>query len=745
MAFPQKPSPDDIVRLAWKASNKEDLKTISSLVDEMLQNYAQEARVLASQLSSFPRRDEYDHYKVMSDVATVLFIKAEALMHQGNNAEATKEFKDIIEEYPWAQSFDPSRGDYWSIAEKSKDSIAVMEGKNPYAVKTVKKVLKTIPVVKFPGTEDVVDWTKYGKFLNVGTPNYHYEILDRAGLSAALGEGIYPNIMDIYRDPGYRRALKQGRLKGNAWDFVDTPDLQAAFYKWFSATESWGVRLFYVGQTFEKAGMYARAIKVYDDLIVNFPSTIAWTYWQTPWYPAQAAVYKIKYLLRLHPELHLDLKGCDIRILHPDDPKHYEAITWPGRLIKLTPSQIARQKADGQPDKRPLGQPVYYSGKGQVRFVKYSSGDWQLLVDNKPFLIKGMSYMPTRVGQSPDNGTMVDWMREDDDHDGKIDAPYQAWVDKYGDNKRHSDEPEVGDFYLMKQMGVNTLRIYYQTYMKADKPFLEKMYKRYGFKVAMSNFLGKYAVGSGASWSEGTDYTNPVQQQNMLNYVRQMVMEFKDEPYILMWVLGNENNYGVASNANKVPDAYYKFVNRVARMIKSIDPNHPVAICNGDTLFLDKFAKYDTDVDAFGANVYRGSYGFGSFWEEVKRLADKPAFITEYGCPAYGGQSMTYAQAQQAQADYHKGNWLDILYNSAGYKDGAGNSVGGMAFEWLDEWWKDYSPAIHDTKADVVGPFPAGYYYEEWFGIFGQGNGSQSPYLREGRKVYYTYKALWRS
>jgi len=356
-----------------------------------------------------------------------------------------------------------------------------------------------------------------------------------------------------------------------------------------------------------------------------------------------------------------------------------------------------------------------------------------------------MAYAPTRIGQSPDDGTLVDWMREDGDHDGKIDGPYQAWVDKDGDNKRHPDEPVVGDLELMKEMGVNTLRIYYQTYMELDKPFLEKMYKEYGFRVAMSNFLGKYAIGSGAKWSEGTDYSNPVQQKNMMDYVQKMVMEFKDEPYTLMWILGNENNYGVASNADKNPIAYYKFVNEVARMIKSIDPNHPVAICNGDTLFLDKFGKYAPDVDAYGANVYRGDYGFGSFWDEVSYLAGKPAFITEYGAPAYGGASMSYQEAQQAQSDYHKGNWLDILYNSAGYEDGSGNSVGGMAFEWLDEWWKDYSPAVHDIKADVVGPFPGGYYFEEWFGIFGQGDGSNSPYLREPRKVYYTYKnELWK-
>jgi len=491
--------------------------------------------------------------------------------------------------------------------------------------------------------------------------------------------------------------------------------------------------------------MYSQAIKAYHALIVNFPSTQAWTYWQTPWYPAQAAVAKIQYLTRIHPELQLEFKWGNIRILNAEDPHNYVTITKPGVVRKSSMIEAAQQKMNWQPPKMPLGKPVFYSGQGQVRFVKYESGHWQLLVDNKPFLIKGMAYMPSKVGQSPDNGTLVDWMREDDDHTGQIDAPYKAWVDKYGDNKRHDDEPVVGDLKLMKDMGVNTLRIYYQTYMKEDKPFLEKMYKEYGLKVALSNFIGKYAIGSGAKWSEGTDYENPLHQKNMMAYVREMVMEFKDEPYILMWILGNENNYGVASNADKKPVAYFKFINEVARMIKSIDPDHPVAICQGDTLYLDKFGKYAPDVDAYGANVYRGDYGFGSFWQDVAEQADKPAFITEYGAPAYGGVNMTESQAQQAQADFHKGNWLDILYNSAGYEDGAGNSVGGMAFEWLDEWWKDYSPSIHDTKADAVGPFPGGYYFEEWFGIFGQGDGSQSPYLREPRKVYYTYKELWNS
>jgi beta-glucuronidase len=296
----------------------------------------------------------------------------------------------------------------------------------------------------------------------------------------------------------------------------------------------------------------------------------------------------------------------------------------------------------------------------------------------------------------------------------------------------------------MKEMGVNTMR-YYHNYVKGNKvnkELFREMFERYGIRVLMGDFLGKYAIGSGADWSTGTDYENPEHRANMLASVEKMVREFKDEPYILMWVLGNENNYGAACNADKKPEAYYTFVNEVIKRIKEIDPDHPVALCNGDTLYIDKVAKYAPEVDAYGGNVYRGDYGFGAYWDEVKHSLDRPAFITEYGCPAYS-KMVTLAQADGDQARWHRASWLDVEANAAGGLSGSGNAVGAIVFAWLDEWWKNYEPARHDTKADVKGPFPGGYYYEEWFGLISQGDGKSSPFLRQLRQSYFTYKDLW--
>jgi beta-glucuronidase len=356
------------------------------------------------------------------------------------------------------------------------------------------------------------------------------------------------------------------------------------------------------------------------------------------------------------------------------------------------------------------------------------------MVDGKPYVIKGITYAPTKVGQSPDEGTMTSWMYDDFNANGKADGPYDAFL---------ANDPQrkpIGDFKLMQEMGVNTIRLYHHP-LPVNKEVLRDLYNTYGIRVIMGDFLGKYTLGSGAPWNPGTDYNNEEHKKNMMESVRKMIEEHKDEPYILFWILGNENVYGYACNADTEPDAFFKFANEVAKMIKSLDPNHPVAICNGDTLFLDKFGKNAPQIDIFGANAYRGEYGFGRFWKSIKEEADIPAFITEYGCPAYA-DGKTSLEAEELQAAYHKGSWEDISSNMA-FGCGTGNAIGGVVFEWLDEWWKSYEPYIHDTKGLWHGPFPDGYMHEEWLGLASQGNGEKSPFLRQLKEAYFIYKELW--
>lgn len=732
----------DLVRLSWEASSQRDPERLEKLVGTCLELYGAKALEQQASLSAFPPRGEEKNYQDLNDVATCLFVKAEYAMNSGQTEDAVKQFQHIMKTYSWAQTWDP-RGWFWSVAEKSHDSIKVLTGEAEDEIEAQRKPTKrTIPQLHTIGTSKIVDYTKYGKFENVGTDDYRYRIIDAEGLSKALGEGIYPNTGDVYNNPRYKIVKAEGRLEGSHWDHVITDDLEAAYFKWATAREPWGVRLFYMGIVFEKAGMIYEALRAYHALVVHFPKTVAWTYWQTPWYPGQAAIAKIKHILRSHPELNLKAKWMSIKVDKgfDNDVKNDEIKPYPGRIVSKSfmDRMIDMLKIK---KKVPLGKIKKRVGKGDVRLVQYENNHWQLLVDDKPYIIRGITYAPTKIGQSPDKGNLANWSEEDTNNNGRPDGPYDSWVDKNRNNKQDPDEPVVGDLKLMTDMGVNTIRIYHDP-ENPNKEFLRKMYEEYGIRVIMGDFLGKYAIGSGATWAEGTDYDNPEHRQNMMKSVEKMVKEFKDEPYILMWLIGNENNYGVASNADKKPESYFKFVNKVAKKIKRMDKNHPVSASNGDTLFLDIFAKYCPDVDIYTANVYRGDYGFVPFWEQVADASGKPAYITEFGAPSYAAHLST-AEAEEEQMKYHWGNWMDIRQNYAGNPEGEGNSLGGVIFEWLDEWWKNYEPYRHDRKSDAVGPFPGGYYFEEWFGIVGQGNGKNSPFLRQLKESYHMYKDIW--
>jgi len=440
----------------------------------------------------------------------------------------------------------------------------------------------------------------------------------------------------------------------------------------------------------------------------------------------------------------MKLEGASIRVLngYDNDIANDAFIVTPGRIVKNhMPETVSDRLKKFFRVRREKSQIKRKLGEGKVRFVQYADGDWELLVDGRPYVIKGITYAVVKVGQSPDDGSLKSWMEYDYDGNGRCDGPYDAFIDSNLNNKQDRNEPAVGDFEILKRMGVNTIRLYHQPHT-LDKKILRDMYKRTGIRVILGDFLGKYALGSGATWFEGTDYENPQHKAAMLESVKKMVLEFKDEPYILMWLLGNENVYGVACNADKKPEAFYEFVNEAALLIKSLDPNHPVAIANGDTLHLDLFGKHAPAVDMFGANVYRGDFGFGSYWESVRQETDRPVFVTEYGCPAYT-YCVSREEAQQKQADYLTGCWEDIERNMA-FADGAGNAIGGVLFEYLDEWWKGYEPAVHDTKGLWAGPFPDGSMHEEWLGVAGQGDGASSPFLRQLRKSYYAYQRLWK-
>lgn len=393
----------------------------------------------------------------------------------------------------------------------------------------------------------------------------------------------------------------------------------------------------------------------------------------------------------------------------------------------------------------------------RVVTTQKSSDGWQLLVDGTPFFIKGVGYSPTAIGESQDEGTSRNWMSVDDDHDGRNDYAYQTWVDSNRNNKKDPEEKEVGDFELMHQMGVNVIRVYHHPNMDptlkklnaavakthnyssnftpaTEQRLLRNLYSQYHIMVAMGDLLGAYTISTGASWDAGTDYTNPKQRAYMLKSVEEMVRRYKDEPYILMWILGNENNLPMThTNASQNPEAYAQFVNEAALLIKKLDGHHPVAICNGADLLLEYYAQYAPAIDIFGLNKYSVG-GFYELWSKVAHIYDRPVILTEFG-----QEKLFFDQGklnESVQAKIHRLSWEDIARHRAG-QDVPGNALGGFVYEWVDEWWKDGDPWRQNLNPDKNG------WDHEYSGLTSMGDGSGGSLKRQLREVYWTYKELW--
>ncbi|MBU1086084.1 MAG: immunoglobulin domain-containing protein [Candidatus Omnitrophica bacterium] len=627
------------------------------------------------------------------------------------------------------------------------------------------KVCLLTPVSKYelsdPGTEFPVNYENYGIFSDQGTGTYNYEITNPVGLAAAVGEGIYPNSESVLLDARYQEYLSSGKLDGDVWNFVNSDDPWADFFKWATAVDVQpGEKLFYTALALENAGKFQQAVKVYKALIVHFPYTQSYNSFENIyWYPGIAAIDAITRLTRDNPELGYELVNANITIENGYDSNPDDDIFTAnaGEFTEYTLQDRINRSAE-----RLKSADAEIRGDGRVQVVKKTDDSWELRVDGNTFRLKGMAYSPIILNTWYVEFQQIEWQWMDTNDNGLIDSPEEAWVDTNGNNLQDADEPNVGDFQLLKDMGCNAIRLYQyaggytMTYNPEEwnKELLRKMYEQYGIMVMMGDFLGAHYTAGGNMYLYDIDYTDPDQRDKIKEVVRQMVLDHKNEPYVLMWVLGYENNMNTKyngirtrkTNAAEEPVVYADFLNELAAMIHEIDPDHPVAVGNQKLGLLECYAEHAPELDVICTNNYNDKNGVGvSYLREAKSKIDRPLIISEYGADAYH-QGVGVNESEQKQ--HHLGNWKEIVYNSASVP-GEGNLLGGIVFEWLDEWWKAQNepsdaPWIQEITSQFYwGIMPDHYAHEEWFGICSQGDGSQSPFLRQTRSAYDLYKQMW--
>ncbi len=372
---------------------------------------------------------------------------------------------------------------------------------------------------------------------------------------------------------------------------------------------------------------------------------------------------------------------------------------------------------------------VLPSAFGKTELIRTPSG-WQMQVDGEPFYVKGFTWSYTPVG-----------MKYDYDLFAEEESAIKAALER--------------DLSLIRAAGGNTLR-----HIHPPK-WMEYMHDTYGMHFIANDYCGRYGMTIDGKFIAHTDYSDPRVRQIIKDNWRTLVTKYREAPGLLAYALGNENNYGlewVSAAVENLPTGeqqttkaryLYSLFNEIALEVKKLDPHHPVGIVNGDLQYLELIAELCPDIDFLGVNSYRGET-FSNLFERVEETLDIPVIFMETGCDAY--HAVAQAEEQVSQARMVHDNWIDIYRNTL-TNGGSGNCLGGLHFQWADEWWKqgqEYDLSTHNT----AGGWHHGEYRhdaaaeknmnEEWFGVCAISPKSlQGAHLIRPRAAYFTLKNLW--
>ena len=175
----------------------------------------------------------------------------------------------------------------------------------------------------------------------------------------------------------------------------------------------------------------------------------------------------------------------------------------------------------------------------------------------------------------------------------------------------------------------------------------------------------------------GFDYSDAAQVEAQLEAAREVVLEFRDHPALLLWGLGNEME-GYESGDDPV---IWTAVNALAEMVKELDPNHPVMTVTAEVGGgrIESLHKRSPAIDIHGINSYGGAL---SVAERLRAGgATKPYVITEFGPVGPWEMPTTDWGAPYEQTSTQKAAFYRQSYEKA-VLESQGQALGAYAFLW---------------------------------------------------------------
>lgn len=147
---------------------------------------------------------------------------------------------------------------------------------------------------------------------------------------------------------------------------------------------------------------------------------------------------------------------------------------------------------------------------------------------------------------------------------------------------------------------------------------------QYGMTVTLGLEIGR------PHWGENFNYWNWFAVNRKIEELRPAIKKYKDHPALLMWGIGNEVEL---QGGNKY--LIYYVTNRVAKMVKEEDPNHPTMMATTSRI-VGRSRALLSNIDIMGYNSFGKTQ---AFFEESKNYVSrgwqKAYIFSEIGPPGH--------------------------------------------------------------------------------------------------------------
>jgi hypothetical protein len=169
-------------------------------------------------------------------------------------------------------------------------------------------------------------------------------------------------------------------------------------------------------------------------------------------------------------------------------------------------------------------------------------------------------------------------------------------------------------------------------------------------------------------------YSKPEQCAKQIERVKAEVLKYKGYPALLAWGLGNESE-GDGNHAD-----YWKQLDRLAVMIKEIDPAHPTftAVAGLAPSKVKGLNEHTPHLDYVGVNTYGGIFGLRHNLEKVGWT--RPWMLTEWGPQGFWERPKADSGAPLEQTSTEKADMMRRGYDETISK--GGTCLGSYAFVW---------------------------------------------------------------